>query len=122
MIMLALVDGRPKVLNLHEIISEYLKHQKEVVTRRTIYDKALVKLAFDIANKNNLKAQYKKAVAGGNDAGAIQKACNGVRTLALSIPCRYLHSPIGLISVKDYEDTYNLALELANNICGGKLW
>ncbi|MBR5128945.1 MAG: DNA gyrase subunit A [Firmicutes bacterium] len=39
MIMLALVDGRPKVLNLHEIISEYLKHQKEVVTRRTIYDK-----------------------------------------------------------------------------------
>lgn len=39
MIMLALVDGRPRVLNLKEIISEYLKHQKEVVTRRTIYDK-----------------------------------------------------------------------------------
>src|SRR5699024_5324440 len=27
MIMLALVEGRPKILNLHEIISEYLKHQ-----------------------------------------------------------------------------------------------
>ena len=39
MIMLALVDGRPKILNLKEIISEYLKHQKEVVTRRTIFDK-----------------------------------------------------------------------------------
>ncbi len=39
MIMLALVDGRPKILNLYEIISEYLKHQKEVVTRRTIFDK-----------------------------------------------------------------------------------
>lgn len=39
MIMLALVDGRPKILNLREIISEYLKHQKEVVTRRTIFDK-----------------------------------------------------------------------------------
>lgn len=39
MIMLALVEGRPKILNLHEIISEYLKHQKEVVTRRTIFDK-----------------------------------------------------------------------------------
>ena len=39
MIMLALVDGRPRVLNLYEIISEYLKHQKEVVTRRTIFDK-----------------------------------------------------------------------------------
>jgi DNA gyrase subunit A len=39
MIMLALVDGRPRILNLREIISEYLKHQKEVVTRRTIFDK-----------------------------------------------------------------------------------
>lgn len=39
MIMLALVDGRPRILNLKEIITEYLKHQKEVVTRRTIYDK-----------------------------------------------------------------------------------
>lgn len=39
MIMLALVDGRPKILNLKEIISEYLKHQKEVVTRRTLFDK-----------------------------------------------------------------------------------
>lgn len=39
MIMLALVEGRPKILNLYEIISEYLKHQKEVVTRRTIFDK-----------------------------------------------------------------------------------
>lgn len=88
--------------------------------RRTIYDKELVNLAFDIANRNNWKIQYKKAVAGGNDAGAIQKACNGVRTIALSVPCRYLHSPIGLISVRDYEDTYNVACELAKIICGGK--
>ena len=38
MIMLALVDGRPRVLKLDEILREYLKHQKEVVTRRTQYD------------------------------------------------------------------------------------
>ena len=39
MIMLALVDGQPRILNLYDILSEYLKHQKDVVTRRTIYDK-----------------------------------------------------------------------------------
>ena len=39
MIMLALVGGKPKICNLKEILVEYLKHQKEVVTRRTIYDK-----------------------------------------------------------------------------------
>ena len=38
MIMIALVDGQPRLLNLYDIISEYLKHQKEVVTRRTRYD------------------------------------------------------------------------------------
>lgn len=38
MIMLALVDGEPKVLSLYEILDEYLKHQKEVLTRRTIFD------------------------------------------------------------------------------------
>lgn len=39
MIMIALVDGQPRILTLHDILSEYLKHQKEVVTRRTIFDK-----------------------------------------------------------------------------------
>ncbi|MDF2656765.1 MAG: gyrA [Bacillota bacterium] len=38
MIMIALVDGQPKLLNLHDMLEEYLKHQKDVVTRRTIYD------------------------------------------------------------------------------------
>ena len=38
MIMIALVNGQPRTLNLYEIIEEYLKHQKEVVTRRTQFD------------------------------------------------------------------------------------
>lgn len=37
-ILLALVDGRPKVLNLQEIIYYYLSFQREVITRRTKYD------------------------------------------------------------------------------------
>ena len=38
MIMLALVDGTPKICNLKEILEAYVKHQKSVVTRRTQYD------------------------------------------------------------------------------------
>ena len=38
MIMIALVNGQPKVLNLQQILEEYLLHQKDVVTRRTKYD------------------------------------------------------------------------------------
>ena len=37
-IMLALVKGEPKVLNLEQILHAYLDHQEEVVTRRTKYD------------------------------------------------------------------------------------
>ena len=37
-IMIALVNGQPKILNLYEILDEYLKHQFDVVTRRTKYD------------------------------------------------------------------------------------
>lgn len=38
MIMLALVNGEPKILNLYQILDEYLKHQKVVITRRTKFD------------------------------------------------------------------------------------
>lgn len=37
-IMLALVDNQPKVLNLYEMLKYYLMHQEDVVTRRTKYD------------------------------------------------------------------------------------
>ena len=37
-IMLALINNEPKVLNIHQMLDEYLKHQEEVVRRRTQYD------------------------------------------------------------------------------------
>lgn len=44
-IMLALVDGHPRILNLKQILYYYLKHQEEVITRRSQYelDKAKAK-------------------------------------------------------------------------------
>ncbi|GAB1475958.1 DNA gyrase subunit A [Bacillota bacterium] len=38
MIMLALVDGQPKILTLYEMLEQYLLHQKDVITRRTLFD------------------------------------------------------------------------------------
>ncbi len=38
MIMIALVDGQPKTLNLRDMLTEYIKFQKEVVRRRTVFD------------------------------------------------------------------------------------
>ena len=60
--------------------------------RSTIYDKELYRLAFDLAEKNGIPCQTKTMIAGGNDSGAIHISGKGVRTIALSLPCRYLHS------------------------------
>lgn len=42
-ILLALVDGRPRILNLREILYYYLEHQKDIITRRTQYELAKAK-------------------------------------------------------------------------------
>lgn len=92
-----------------------------VMDRRTIYDKELVKVAFDIAEKCGAKAQYKRAVAGGNDAGVIHQSRGGVRTLALSLPCRYLHAPSCIVNIEDCESTLKIVRELAKEIAGGRI-
>ncbi len=38
---------------------------------------------------------------GGNDARAIQTAVGGCKTCAVSVPCRYLHSPVSVVAKAD---------------------
>ncbi len=71
--------------------------------RRTVYDRELYSLAFSLAEKNGIKCQTKTLVAGGNDAGAIHISKSGVRTVAVSAPCRYLHSPCCVAQYQDLE-------------------
>lgn len=80
---------------------------------RTIYDKALYEKALLIGAEKGIACQTKAAIAGGNDAGAIHLSRGGVRTLALSLPCRYLHSPICVIREQDMTATRDLLLALA---------
>lgn len=57
-INLALVDGRPKVLNLKELLYYYLEHQKEVVTRRTKYDLAKAEARAHIVEGLRIALKY----------------------------------------------------------------
>ena len=81
----------------------------------------MTSLAFDLADKNGIKAQYKRAVAGGNDAGAIHQSRGGVRTLAISLACRYLHAPSTVASIADCESVSVLVRLAAEKIAGGEL-
>lgn len=72
---------------------------------RTIYDKQIFDLAFEVAKENNIKIQTKTKIAGGNDAGAIQKSGGGCRVAAVSLPCRYIHSGSSVVKIGDIEET-----------------
>lgn len=79
---------------------------------RTIYDKDLYNLAMSVAKDNCLKVQTKTAIAGGNDAGAIQTSGKGSRVMAISLPCRYIHSASSVVKADDINETRKLLKEL----------
>ena len=79
----------------------------------TVYDHNLYKRGRAIAEQKGIPCQTKTRIAGGNDAAAIHKAAGGIRTLALSVPCRYLHSPSCVAKLEDIESMRQLALALA---------
>lgn len=89
--------------------------------KRTIYDREYYDLAFRLAIANQIPCQAKQAVAGGNDAGAIHVSRSGVRTLAISLPCRYLHSAVSLIHQSDLKAVESLTSLMSDRIASGSL-
>lgn len=89
--------------------------------RGTIYDRGLYRLASRVAGTDGIPCQPKLAVAGGNDARSVHLAAEGARTLAVSLPCRYLHSPSCVIQESDAEATLRLVRSLAPAIASGRL-
>ena len=81
--------------------------------RSTLYNRELFDKAFEIAKANGIACQPKTLVAGGNDAGAIHKSRGGVKVLTVSVPCRYLHSPSGVIKYSDVEESLKLIKAMA---------
>lgn len=78
----------------------------------TIYDRDIFTKALEIGKEKNIKVQVKSAVAGGNDSGSIHKSGKGVRSAAISAPCRYIHSQSNLLQKSDIEDCLSLAYHL----------
>lgn len=82
----------------------------------TIYDRGLYRLGFETAEREGIPCQTKSAVAGGNDSSAIHTSADGVRTMAVSVPCRYLHSPHCVIKESDLKDTEKLVRAVIDSI------
>ena len=85
--------------------------------KSTLYDRRL----YDAAINSGLLCQPKKAVAGGNNSGAIHLSKDGVPTLAISLPCRYIHSPSSVASLSDLEAMRVLAKEMIIKTASGEI-
>lgn len=84
--------------------------------KATLYDAGLYRQIRRLAEEKGIPTQTKNRIAGGNNAGAIQRSHTGVKMAAISLPCRYIHSPSCLGSVKDVEAMLALLRLLAEEL------
>lgn len=63
----------------------------------------MTKGLIDCAERNRIPYQRDALVAGGTDAGAINKSGGGVKVLGISIPTRYGHTPNSIVNLDDVE-------------------
>ena len=81
--------------------------------RSTIYSRDIYEFVLETARENNIKAQPKRYVSGGNDAGHIHKTRAGIKTAAISAPARYIHTASDVIHADDFAAMTDLAEALA---------
>jgi putative aminopeptidase FrvX len=76
-----------------------------VADRSLIADKRLVKLVTAAARENGLLLQIKQPLIGSTDAGRLHLTREGVPSVAVAVPTRYIHSPAAMLSLRDFDNT-----------------
>lgn len=84
--------------------------------KSTMYDKPLFDEIFRLAEQYGIRAQMKRFISGGNDARSLQTAGEGARVAAVSLPCRYIHSPTCVLDDADVRETYRLLEVMMNTL------
>ena len=72
-----------------------------------------------LAKEGNIPAQRDILRAGGTDAGAIHITRTGVMTGGISVPCRYIHTPVEMADLSDAEHCVKLAAAFARSELNG---
>ena len=76
---------------------------------------------YDFAISCGEKCQPKAYVSGGNNSRAFALSGEGAATLAVSLPCRYIHSPSCVASLKDFDAMLPLTKKLLEAVAGGEV-
>lgn len=73
-----------------------------------VVDERLFKWIIDTARENSIPYQIKRRTAGGTDARRIATTLAGIPSAVISIPARYIHSPMSIVNLSDYDNTLKL--------------
>jgi putative aminopeptidase FrvX len=82
-----------------------------IMDRTSIFNDEILREIIKVAEEKDIPYQLRRAIAGGNDAGAILMSAEGAKVATVSVPCRYIHSSVSVASIKDYENTVTLMVE-----------
>lgn len=81
-----------------------------------ITDHVLRNKLINIAERLHIPYQFKRVAAGGTDSSKIQTTKGGVKVLVMAVPVRYIHSPVSLFNISDYENTKKLLIEFLRSL------
>ncbi len=72
--------------------------------KRSIYLKEPRDFVISVAKKHNIPYQFRKSAMGGTDAFSYHTANGGTPVVNISVPCRYIHSPVSVADKRDIEN------------------
>jgi putative aminopeptidase FrvX len=92
-----------------------------VMDHSFISDRRLLRLLTTTAEELGIPYQFKQPGIGGTDSGAIHRSRGGVPSVTVAVPSRYIHSPVALLSLEDFDNTVRLMRESLSRLTRGML-
>lgn len=84
-----------------------------IADQSAIISTTMVQALENLAERHEIRHQVKVPMFGGTDAGAIQTSKAGVLAGVVSVPVRYIHSPVSLMNLSDYAEVVSLVSAFA---------
>lgn len=90
-----------------------------IMDRTVVCDRRLVRLLVEEAEAEGIPFQIKQPAIGGTDAGAIHTQREGIPSAVMAVPCRYIHSPVSVMSLNDFDYAVRLMRGALHRLEGG---
>ena len=82
----------------------------------SIPNRRLLDLVLETAAKLKMPLQFESVERGGTDAGRIHLTGQGVPSISMGVPARYIHSHVSIIDRRDFESTVELLVALVKRL------